>query len=137
MVVCAEHAMFERLPHDPATGEGRLAAALAEPSPRLYAWLARVEGELVGYASATLDFSTLDRADYLHMDCLYMREGWRSQAIGRRLWESVRDHAVALGCTSMQWQTPSWNEHAARFYRRLGASEAIKLRYGLAISGAG
>lgn len=133
MAICEEHAAFEQLPHDPAGGEDRLCQAMAGRSPRLYAWLAWIEDQLAGYASATVDFSTLDRAQYLHMDCLYVREGWRGQSIGMRLWEHVRDHALALECVSMQWQTPSWNEGAARFYRRLGAKESVKLRYGLTI----
>jgi len=136
MAICAEHAAFERLPHVPAVRAESLAQALRGGSPPLFAWLARVDQALVGYASATRDFSTLDRRSYLHMDCLYVREGWRNHAIGRRLWDSVLGHATALGCAAVQWQTPAWNEDAARFYRRLGASESAKLRYVLPLSGA-
>ena len=136
MSICAEHAAFERCPHDPAARADALADALESSPPRLYVWLARMDGALVGYASATLDFSTLDRANYFHMDCLYVRATWRNHAIGRQLWDSVLAQATALGCGAIQWQTPSWNDGAARFYRRLGASESAKLRYVLPLSGA-
>ena len=129
VLICAEHAAFERLPHALDARQDRLRDALEGSPPRLYAWLARIGSDLVGYASATRDFSTLERAPYLHMDCLYVREAWRNRAIGRRLWERVCHHAMELGCGMVQWQTPSWNEDAARFYRRLGASESVKLRY--------
>lgn len=129
MAICAEHAAFERLPHVAGIRADLFAEALLGSAPRLHAWLARVEGELVGYASATLDFSTLDRRPYLHMDCLFIREAWRSQAIGQRLWNCVHAQAALLGCAAIQWQTPSWNERAAHFYRRLGARESAKLRY--------
>jgi GNAT superfamily N-acetyltransferase len=135
MSICAEHAAFERLPHVAGRDAGAMAEALQGTPPRLHAWLARVDDAVVGYASATVDFSTLDRADYLHMDCLYVRAPWRNRAVGRQLWEQVTTQARALRCASVQWQTPAWNEAAARFYRRLGASEHAKLRYVLPLGG--
>lgn len=122
----AEHAAFERLPHPAARRADALTAALGT---RVHAWLATMDGAPAGYASATLDFSTLQAANYLHMDCLYVRDGWRGRAIGRHLWEAVRDFAGRHACDAVQWQTPWWNLEAARFYRRLGAVEMAKLRY--------
>jgi GNAT superfamily N-acetyltransferase len=73
------------------------------------------------------------RAHYLHLDCLFVREGWRNRAIGRQLWQALHDFALALDCRQMQWQTPEWNTGAARFYLRLGACELRKRRYVLAL----
>lgn len=129
--LCAEHAAYERLAHDTAGRHQALAAALDATPPRLYAWLAFAGDTAIGYASATLDFSTLDRAPFLHLDCLYVREAWRGRAIGRRLWQLVRDHAVQLRCRQLQWQTPDWNEAAIRFYRGLGARAQAKQRFTL------
>lgn len=134
--LCAEHAIFERLAHDAEARANALRQALDASPPSLYAWLARIDGMPVGYASATVDFSTLDRGFYLHMDCLYVRAPWRGQGFGRRLWDHVHAHALALACRAIQWQTPAWNEDAARFYRRLHASECAKLRYVLPLSDA-
>lgn len=89
----------------------------------------------MGYASATRDFSTLDRAHYLHMDCLFVRDAWRGHTVGRQLWDAVRAFAQDHACQSIQWQTPWWNVDAARFYRRLGAIEMAKLRYNLPLPG--
>ncbi|MGP3950192.1 hypothetical protein [Streptomyces sp. 7N604] len=41
--------------------------------------------------------------------------------------------ARGLGLTEVQWQTPAWNEGAARFYERLGARAKEKLRYSLPV----
>lgn len=127
--LCAEHATHERLAHEPHQRMDALAAALQGDTPRLFAWLAIVDGNAVGYASATRDFSTLDRADYLHMDCLYVASAWRGRSIGALLWNALQRHARQLGCRTIQWQTPTWNTGAARFYRRLGAREMFKRRY--------
>jgi GNAT superfamily N-acetyltransferase len=67
------------------------------------------------------------------MDCLYVREAWRGRGVGHQLWKAVHAFARAQGCRTMQWQTPEWNVDAARFYRRLGALEAIKRRYVLTL----
>lgn len=131
--LCVEHAAFERLPHDLAHAADALAAALDAAPPSLHAWLAECDGEPVAYATATFDFSTFAAARYLHLDCLYVREGWRNRAIGQQLWEAVRAFALASGCRQMQWQTPDWNADAARFYLRQGAREARKRRYVLAL----
>lgn len=126
--LCAEHAAYERLDHASNDGVGELARALGT-APTLHAWIAEAGDTTVGYASATLDFSTLDRATYLHMDCLFVREGWRGHGAGRLLWEAVHAFASERGCRNMQWQTPEWNIDAARFYRKLGARESVKRRY--------
>ena len=47
-----------------------------------------------------------------------------------------RDHVdlsgiKAVGIDEIQWQTPEWNADAARFYRRLGATETVKRRFAL------
>ncbi|RAO74400.1 GNAT family N-acetyltransferase [Dyella jiangningensis] len=133
LALVAEHAAYERLPQRAGERPAALADALDHEPPWLYAWLAEVDRDVVGYASATRDFSTLDAAFYLHMDCLYVREDWRGHGIGLQLWRTVRDFASTHRCAALQWQTPWWNLDAARFYRRLGPSEVAKLRYRLSL----
>ncbi|AHX15190.1 acetyltransferase [Dyella jiangningensis] len=133
LALVAEHAAFEQLPERASRRPGSLTDALDHDPPSLHAWIAQIDHAVVGYASATRDFSTFDAAFYLHMDCLYVREGWRGHGIGLRLWETVAAFARAHGCAAVQWQTPWWNRDASRFYRRLGAVEAAKLRYGFSL----
>ena len=131
--LCVEHAAFERLHHALDHAAADLAAALDATPARLHAWLAECGGEPVAYATASLDFSTLAASRYLHVDCLFVRDGWRNRAIGQQLWQALHDFAQASGCRQMQWQTPEWNVAAARFYQRLGARESHKRRYVLAL----
>jgi RimJ/RimL family protein N-acetyltransferase len=37
--------------------------------------------------------------------------------------------ALNLSCVNVQWQTPTWNEPAIRFYQRLGAKSKQKVRF--------
>lgn len=128
--LCAEHAAFEgctaRLD---AQWAARLRQALQQR--RLWIWLAHAmdDGRLIGYASATLDYATLSADAFLHLDCLYLRPHARGLGLGPVLMQAVQAQARAEGCQQLQWQTPQWNEAAARFYRRLGAQMLPKQRF--------
>jgi GNAT superfamily N-acetyltransferase len=129
--LCMAHAAYERLPPTPTDHAERLADAL--DAGRLRAWLGWLDGEAVGYASATPDFSTLAGAPFLHLDCLYLEPAVRGLGLGRELLAAVARHARSLGCTQLQWQTPVWNADAIRFYDRLGATRLEKQRYTLVL----
>lgn len=117
----------------PRTRQGRRTSAVGRGAEcgatEALAWLAFVAETAVDCARATLDFSTLDRTPFLHVDCFYVCKAWRSRAIVRRLWQLARDHAVQLRFRPRQWQTPDWNEAAIRFCRRLGATARAKQRF--------
>ena len=124
-----EHAQYEGAAFDPDGVADRLLDALWTQPVRLHAWVATSGAGLMGYAAATAEFSTWMARDYLHMDCLFVRDGWRGAGIGTALLAAVIEHACDSGYLVLQWQTPAWNKDAARFYRRNGAVEKIKRRY--------
>ncbi|MYS12143.1 GNAT family N-acetyltransferase [Streptomyces sp. SID6041] len=133
----AEHAAYEKAA-PPAPGlEDRLATLLFGPAPtRLRCLVATLpDGTLAGYASCAPEVSTWDGTEYLHMDCLYLTASSRGHGLGPLLMTAVRTEAASLGLTEIQWQTPSWNEGAIRFYDRLGATVKEKLRYSLRTEG--
>jgi GNAT superfamily N-acetyltransferase len=133
LALCVEHAEFERAPIATPDAD-RLREALFATSPRLYAWVAvDREDQLVGYATASLDFSTWTARAFLHMDCLFVRASHRGQGVGRHLLRAVFKHAAVLNIAQIQWQTPAWNVDAQRFYERLGASGETKVRYKRAV----
>lgn len=129
--MCAEHARFERTDFVAEGKAEALANALFGPVPRLHAWVAEEDGCAVGYATASHEFATWAAAEFVHMDCLFVREGRRNGGIGAALLAAVAAHACAAGIAQMQWQTPDWNRAAARFYQRAGARECIKRRFTL------
>ncbi|HEX5738651.1 MAG TPA: GNAT family N-acetyltransferase [Hydrogenophaga sp.] len=129
--LCAAHAAYEQMAHEPEGHAERLAQALK--GERLRAWICLLNGQPVGYASATLDFATLTAQPFLHLDCLYLEPTARGQGLGGELLEAVASCARALGCAQLQWQTPAWNAPAMRFYDRLGATRLEKQRYTLVL----
>ena len=137
--LCREHAAYERAPFaDSDEREAGLAAlflarpeALDAPGAGARCWVVEEAGELVGFATANLELSTWDAGRYMHLDCLYLREGHRGRGLGLALMKQVARAALEAHAVELQWQTPSWNVDAVRFYRRLGASSKDKLRFTL------
>lgn len=127
-----EHAHFERATFDDNLDPQKLLAAIAGNPPRLNVWVACNADGAFGYASATIDYSTWDLAEFVHMDCLYLREGHRGSGAGAALLKAVRAFAQAKGLPQVQWQSPDWNTEAARFYVREGATTKNKVRFYLA-----
>lgn len=133
VALCAEHASFERAAYDTTDKAVRLSQALFAEVPRLHAWVAVVDGDLVGFATAAPEYSTWSGAEYLHMDCLYVRSERRGIGIGAALMASVLQLARERSYAEIQWQTPSWNVDACRFYRRHGGVAQEKCRFALRI----
>ena len=73
--------------------------------------------------------STWRAAEYLHLDCLYISDPFRNAGLGTQLMQKVASDARSLGCDFIEWQTPSWNTEAIRFYVRVGSVGALKMRY--------
>ncbi|RNF83421.1 GNAT family N-acetyltransferase [Streptomyces botrytidirepellens] len=139
--LAAEHAAYEKAAPPPGGLAERLAALLFGPEreattgPRALRCLvaAPAVGPLAGYATCTPEFATWQGAEYLHMDCLYLRPEHRGAGLGTRLMAAIVGEAEALGLTQVQWNTPAWNEGAIRFYDRLGGTNMPKLRYSLTV----
>lgn len=127
--LCAAHAAYEQLPACAPDHAARLRAALETGT--LHAWFLMECHVPVGYASVTLDFSTLGGHRFGHMDCLYLQPNARGTGAGHLLLQTVMAFARSQGCAEMQWQTPDWNDAAIRFYDRQGGVRLTKQRYTL------
>lgn len=126
--LCAEHAEYERSSFDPTGKQEALAAMLFSKEARLRCLIAEEQEAIIGYASFSVEVSTWDADRYMHMDCLFLRPSARNKGIGRALMARIAQEALAMGVKRMQWQTPSFNVDAIRFYERLGPMKKEKYR---------
>ncbi|MGK3944860.1 GNAT family N-acetyltransferase [Streptomyces caeruleatus] len=133
--LAARHAEYERAAPPPRDLPDRLAALLFDPpAHRLRCLVAELpDGDLAGYATCAPELSTWRGLEYLHMDCLFLLPEHRGLGIGVLLVDAVVAEARALGLQEVQWQTPTWNDGAMRFYDRLGARAGQKVRYSLPV----
>ncbi|MFK0167674.1 GNAT family N-acetyltransferase [Streptomyces sp. NPDC090306] len=134
--LAAEHAAFEKASPPPADLAGRLERLLFADGARLRCFVADPggdDGRLLGYATCAPEMSTWHGTEYLHMDCLFLRDGSRGHGLGPRLVAAVVEEARRLGLDAVQWNTPDWNVDAVRFYDRLGARSSNKRRFTLQV----
>jgi GNAT superfamily N-acetyltransferase len=134
VALCADHAHYEKAAYDPVDKARGLHHALFVSPPRLYAWLAWQGGVPIGYATASVEFSTFTACEYVHMDCLFVDAKARGHGTGEVLLDAVIAKARSLDLHEVQWQTPEWNAGAIRFYVRHGAHAKAKQRFVLALT---
>ncbi len=124
-----EHARYE---HAKFSAEGlvlKLERAMNGKRPRLSIYVAEIQQQIVAYCAVTLEFSTWQASEYLHLDCLYTVSEWRGYRIGANMFARAVSFAREMNVSEIQWQTPDWNEDAIRFYQRLGARNSAKRRF--------
>ena len=131
----ADHAAFERAEVDRIHLWGALPQHIFGEAPRAIILIAVLGRDIVGYLSASTEFSTWKAAEYLHMDCLYLTPECRGKGAGRMLMDAATQYAHERGLGWMEWQTPDWNTDAIGFYARLGAVAKSKVRFSLAVDG--
>lgn len=128
VLLCAEHAAYERSAFEAVGKEEDLHRMIFTPGARLHCLVAEDNERLMGYATFSVECSTWDAAYYMQMDCLFLRPEARNKGVGKRLMKAIAQQALQLGVKRMQWQTPSFNVDAVRFYDRLGPVKKEKFR---------
>lgn len=91
------------------------------PRRAFRAFVAELDGRLVGYASFATTYNTDIAARELWMHDLYVIPRARSRGIGAALVSAVAHEAVRRRLGRVGWGVRSTNARAVRFYRRLGA----------------
>jgi GNAT superfamily N-acetyltransferase len=128
-----EHADFEQAAFSAEGKKDKLHIALFQQPAKLHCWVVAIDEHLVGFVSYTFDYSTWDAAEFMYMDCLFLRKQTRGRGIGTQIIQKLADVAAQHNCVNIQWQTPSFNEPAIRFYHKNGALSASKARFTLKI----
>lgn len=126
--LCREHAAFEQTPYQENNQTARLSEALFDEKPALYGLVVVFEAGIVGYATYMMQYATWDAAEYLYLDCLYLRPEARRHGLGHKIMMRLQKLAQECGCVNMQWQTPPFNHNAIEFYENIGAEGKPKIR---------
>ncbi|WP_336080464.1 GNAT family N-acetyltransferase [Thalassospira sp. CH_XMU1448-2] len=127
----SDHVSFEKARLDREMLSDRLPTFIFGDAPRAIVFVALCGDAIVGYLSASAEFSTWNACEYLHMDCLYLTAACRGRGTGRLLMAAAAQYANANKLGWMEWQTPDWNNDAIRFYERQGALGKSKVRFSI------
>jgi GNAT superfamily N-acetyltransferase len=90
--------------------------------PEFTAWIAELDGVLVGYALVYVIPYTFDLRPTVVLKELFIGESARGRNFGHGLMNEVIEHACSLNARLLRWQVLPDNEPAKRFYRQHGAA---------------
>jgi GNAT superfamily N-acetyltransferase len=117
-----ELADFEHLTHLVKVTPETLHPHLFGDKPAAEAWVAEVEGRVVGFGLFFTNFSTFLGKPGMYLEDLYIQPGFRSMGIGKALLVRLAALAVERGYGRFEWCVLDWNEPAIRFYDKMGAT---------------
>ncbi|HYS98314.1 MAG TPA: GNAT family N-acetyltransferase [Candidatus Dormibacteraeota bacterium] len=121
-----ELARYEKLEHELAATEEKVAKALFGQRPYAETLIAEVDGEPAGFALFFHNFSTFLAQPGIYLEDLFVKPEQRSHGVGRALLERLAQIAVERDCGRLEWAVLNWNEDAIRFYERLGAKPNLE-----------
>jgi len=94
---------------------------------------ARAGGELLGYACLYWHFSSIQAAETVLMNDLFVSEQARGRGVGRALIEASADVARERGAAHLEWATAPSNVTAQRLYDSTGATRSEWIEYELGL----
>ncbi|HSO64970.1 MAG TPA: GNAT family N-acetyltransferase [Ornithinibacter sp.] len=106
--------------------EGRLTTALRRPG--VQAWVARLDGEAVGYVIVTENPFGLSPSAELAIEQLWVGPEARRHGVAKSLLAAVLSCAERSGCEVVVSNVPTASRDANRFFARLGFSSVIVRR---------
>ena len=115
-------AEFEKLTHLLQVTPEKLRPHLFGPKPAAEAFVAEANGEVVAFALFFTNFSTFLGQPGIYLEDLFVTPTHRGLGIGEAMLTRLAKLAVERGCGRFEWSVLDWNEHAIRFYERMGAT---------------
>jgi GNAT superfamily N-acetyltransferase len=115
-----ELAAFEKLPPPDDAEAARLGRMIFDEK-RIEALVAERDGRIDGMAIYWESLGSSFRARPIHFhEDLVVSESARSGGVGEALMAALAREGVRRGAMRIEWAVLDWNEHAIRFYRRIG-----------------
>jgi GNAT superfamily N-acetyltransferase len=116
-----ELADYERSLDEVEATEDGLRAALFAARPAVFAHVAELDGEVVGFALWFLNFSTWLGKHGIYLEDLYVTPATRGRGLGKALLAELAAICEREGYGRLEWWVLDWNESAIGFYRSIGA----------------
>lgn len=101
--------------------EQQLHAALFGEHVSLYAHVAEVDGDVVGFAVWFRNFSTWRGRHGIYLEDLFVAPEHRGSGLGKSLLAELARECETKGYARLEWWVLNWNEPSIAFYRSLGA----------------
>ena len=121
MELVHELALFEKAPEEVTVTLDEFIEAGFGAKPVWKAFVAEVDGAIVGFAVYYIRYSTW-KGSRLYLEDLIVTEEYRGKGVGKLLFNRLIQEAKELGFSGMVWQVLDWNEPAIKFYNKYEAN---------------
>jgi GNAT superfamily N-acetyltransferase len=115
-----ELALYERAPNEVTVTLEHFEQSGFSSRPVWWAFVAEVEGKVMGFALYYVRFSTW-KGQRMYLEDFYVSEEMRSKGLGRLLFDQLIKEAERKKFNGIQWQVLEWNEPAINFYKKYNA----------------
>jgi GNAT superfamily N-acetyltransferase len=116
-----ELADYEKLSGEVESTPESIAAALSGPQPRLFCDVALWNGELAGFSTWFLNYSTFRGSHGIFIEDLFVRPAYRGKGVGKGLMASLARRCIQQGYGRCEWAVLVWNAPSIDFYKSIGA----------------
>ena len=124
-----EFAEWENLVEYCEADEARLHAAMFGANAIVEGLLAWSDDEPAGFALYYPSFSSFRGELGIHIEDIFVRDGYRGRGIGEALLRRIAAAAASRGFVRLDLQVREDNDQAVRFYNRLGAQNNADERH--------
>lgn len=121
MELIRELAVFEKAPHAVTVSMDEFVDAGFGKTPVWEAFVAELEGTIVGISLYYIRYSTW-KGRRLYLEDLIVQEAYRGKGIGKLLLDKTIEHAKEKKYSGMMWQVLDWNTNAISFYEKYEAN---------------
>ena len=116
-----ELAVYERAPDEVTVTLEHFTESGFGPNPVWWAFVAELDGRIVGFAMYYIRFSTW-KGQRMYLEDFIVTDECRGKGIGRLLFDRLIEEAKEKGFNAIVWQVLKWNEPAINFYKKYNAT---------------
>ena len=121
MELIQELAVYEKAPDEVTVSLSHFEESGFGANPVWWAFVAEVQGVVVGMALYYIRYSTW-KGQRMYLEDILVTEDMRGQKIGSLLFDALIKEAKEKGFNGMNWQVLDWNEPAINFYKKYNAN---------------
>jgi GNAT superfamily N-acetyltransferase len=121
MELIQELAVYEKAPDEVTVSLSHFEESGFGANPVWWAFVAEVQGVVVGMALYYVRYSTW-KGQRMYLEDILVTEDMRGQKIGSLLFDALIKEAKEKGFNGMNWQVLDWNEPAINFYKKYNAN---------------
>lgn len=121
LLLIKELALYEKAPEQVTVSLQHFEESGFGDTPVYWAWVAELEGQIVGMALYYIRYSTW-KGQRMYLEDIVVSEAARGKGIGSLLMNALIEDAKQKQFSGMIWQVLDWNKPAINFYKKYQAN---------------